>query len=129
MIDEVLPNIDAYLRELFLNELLKVISERKVTVILVNLNFYDIEKLVNRVILLKEGKILIDESIEDLKNKVKKIISEDSVVTLPIIYKQRVGNYEESFVYPYNKTEDDFDVIDLDLTEIIKAFIGGEYVN
>ena len=130
LIDEVLPNIDAYLRELFLNELLNVISERKVAVIFVNLNFYDIEKLVDRVILLKDGEIIVDESIEDLKEKVKKIVSEDTVKDIPVIYRQRVGNFQESFVYPYdNKLENEFSVIDLDLTEIVKAFIGGEYVN
>ncbi len=131
LIDEVLPNIDAYLRELFLNELLKVISEKEITLVLVNLNFYDIENLVDRVVLLKDGKIMVDEPIEYLKDRVKKIVCEKIPGKLPVIYRQRVGNLDEIFVYPFddNKEEGDFEVIDLDLTEIIKAFIGGEYVN
>jgi ABC-2 type transport system ATP-binding protein len=74
LIDEVLPSIDAYLRDLFLNELIKVISERETTVIMVNLNFYDIENIIDRVILLKNGLIAVDEPIDILKSKVKKII-------------------------------------------------------
>jgi len=100
LIDEVLPSIDAYLRELFLNELLKVIAEGDITVVMVNLNFHDIESLVNRVILLKNGKIEIDEPIDILKSRVRKLICEKVPENLPVIFNQKFGNYFESFIYP-----------------------------
>lgn len=72
LIDEVIHSIDAYLRKLFLDQVISLISTRSVTVIMVNLNFYDIEHIVDRVILLRSGKILVDEPIDELKSKVKR---------------------------------------------------------
>ncbi len=131
LIDEVLPSIDAYLRDLFLNELLNVISKREVTVVMVNLNFYDIENIVDRVILLKNGLIAVDEPIDVLKCRVKKLICEKPPENLPVIFNQRFGDNFESFIYPFDNEKDKIkgELVELDLTDIIKAFIGGEYVN
>ena len=131
LIDEVIHSIDAYLRDLFLKELIRVISERQVTVILVNLNFYDIENIVDRVILIKDGKIEVDEPIEKLKQRVKKVISPIRPENLPVIFLYPLGNMYEYFIYPFREEymkSLEGEVVDLDLTEIIKAFIGGEYV-
>lgn len=131
LIDEVIHSIDAYLRDLFLKELIRVISEREVTVILVNLNFYDIENMVDRVILIKDGRIEVDEPIVELKKRVKKVISHQKPDGLPVIFFYPVGGVFEYFVYPYREEDVkhiEGEVVDLDLTEIIKAFIGGEYV-
>ena len=70
LIDEVIHSMDAYLRKLFLNQLISKLTEYNPTIILVNLNFHDIEHLVNRVILLKNGEIIFDEMIDCLKDKV-----------------------------------------------------------
>jgi len=72
LIDEIIHSIDAYLRRLFLEQLIQLQSERKLTILMVNLNFHDIEHIVERVILLKSGTIAVDEKIDDLKAKVKK---------------------------------------------------------
>ena len=53
LIDEIIHSIDVYLREIFLQQLIKIISEREITVVMVNLNFTDIEGLLERVILYK----------------------------------------------------------------------------
>ena len=73
LIDEIIHSIDAYLRRIFLEQLIQLQSDRQLTIIMVNLNFHDIEHIVERVILLKSGKIDVDEKIDDLKLKVKKI--------------------------------------------------------
>jgi ABC-2 type transport system ATP-binding protein len=130
LIDEIIHSIDAYLRRIFLEELIRLQSERKLTVIMVNLNFHDIEHIVERVILLKSGKIAVDEKIDDLKAKVKKIISSTSPQTVPVLSQIDFSDHSEFFVYPYDKKQKgklEGEVVDLNLTEIVSAFIGGEY--
>lgn len=131
LIDEVIHSIDVFLREIFLNRLLKLIEERNITLILVNLNFHDIEKIPQRVILLKNGEIAVDESMENLKNKVKKVITNEDNINLPILYKREFSDCTEYYVYPFplnGSKSITGSVQDLNLHEIIKAFIGGEYV-
>jgi ABC-2 type transport system ATP-binding protein len=130
LVDEVIHSIDAYLRKLFLDQLIALISRRAVTVIMVNLNFYDIEHIVDRVILLRSGRILADEPIEELKSKVKKIVAARRPESLAVLSWVDFSGYSEFYVYPYNPElagSIEGPVIDLDLTEIISAFIGGEY--
>ncbi len=131
LIDEVIPNMDAYLRELFLNELIKTIVEKDVTIVFVNLNFYDIENIVDRTIVLSDGRIVLDEATEKLKQKVKKVVTSQRIDDLPVIFKQSYGDTTEYFLYPWNdefEMEIHGEIYNLNLTEIIKAFIGGEYV-
>jgi ABC-2 type transport system ATP-binding protein len=130
LIDEVIHSIDAYLRKLFLDHLIALISRRKVTVIMVNLNFYDIEHIVDRVILLRSGSILVDEPIGELKSKVKKIVAARRPGSLAVLSSTDFSGYSEFYVYPYEPALAggiEGNVVDLDLTEIISGFIGGEY--
>ena len=130
LIDEIIHSIDAYLRRVFLEQLVQLLTERHITVVMVNLNFHDIEHLVERVILLKSGQIAVDEDIEALKAKVKKIISPTPPESLHILSRIDYSGHSEFFVYPYDETSlspKDAEVVDLNLTEIVTAFIGGEY--
>jgi ABC-2 type transport system ATP-binding protein len=130
LIDEIIHSIDAYLRRVFLEQVIQLQSERKLTIIMVNLNFHDIEHIVERVILLKSGKIAVDEKIDDLKKKVKKIVSSTPPQTVPVLSQIDFSDHSEFFVYPYEeklKEEIDGEIVDLNLTEIVTAFIGGEY--
>jgi ABC-type multidrug transport system ATPase subunit len=132
LIDEVIHSIDAYLRRLFIETLIQLQSQRPLTVIMVNLNFHDIEFLVERVILLKKGKIAVDEKIEGLKEKVKKVISTFLPPDVPLLSQINYSNHSEYFIYPFqDEIRDrikDGKIVDLNLTEIVSAFIGGEYV-
>ncbi|GAG05635.1 unnamed protein product, partial [marine sediment metagenome] len=85
LIDEIIHSIDAYLRRIFLEQLIQLQSKRMLTIIMVNLNFHDIEHMVDRVILLKAGEIAVDEEIDALKAKVKKIISPTPPQLLPVL--------------------------------------------
>lgn len=130
LIDEIIHSIDVYLRGVFLKELIKMLSEKDVTVIFVNLNFRDIENLLDRVIMLKNGEIAVDEHIEDLKAKVKKVVSTEPPNGLPVLFQVEYSHHHEHYIYPF--TEDFRDqvngeIVDLDLTSIVNAFIGGEY--
>jgi ABC-type multidrug transport system ATPase subunit len=130
LIDEIIHSIDVYLREIFLQHLINIISQREITLVMVNLNFTDIEGLLERVILLKDGNILVDENIIGLKQKVRKIIADNIPAELPLLFKKNTPQWTEFYVYPFRedfRKDIDGSVVDLDLTEIIKAFIGKEY--
>ena len=54
-------------------------------------NFRDIENMLDRVILLKDGKIQVDEKIENLKAKVKKLEKEiKKLIELSATYKLQI---------------------------------------
>lgn len=130
LIDEIIHSIDAYLRRVFLEQLVQLLTKRHITVVMVNLNFHDIEHLVERVILLKAGEIAVDEDIEALKTRVKKIVSESPPESQSILFQIDYSDHSEFFVYPFDEKSRGSiagEVVDLNLTEIVTAFIGGEY--
>jgi len=130
LIDEIIHSIDAYLRRIFLEQLIRLQSERMLTIVMVNLNFHDIEHMVDRVILLKAGEITVDEEIDELKAKVKKIISTTPLQALPILSQIDFSDHSEFFVYPFEEKQReqiDGEIVDLNLTDIVSAFIREEY--
>lgn len=132
LIDEVIHSIDAYLREVFLKSVIELMAQQEMTVIMVNLNYHDIEKIPQRVILLRNGEIAVDEAIEDLKQKVKKVITRKEIAgDLPVLFSSIFADTYEYYLYPFEEGFREVlagEVIDLNLNDIIKAFIGGEYV-
>jgi ABC-2 type transport system ATP-binding protein len=130
LVDEIIHSIDAYLRRIFLEQLIQLQTQRKLTIIMVNLNFHDIEHMVDRVILLKSGEIAVDEEINALKAKVKKVISATPPQSVPVLSQIDYSDHSEFFIYPYDtklKEQIEGEIVDMDLTEIVSAFIGGEY--
>ena len=131
LIDEVIHDLDAYLRKLFLDEVIRHLSEREVTVIFFNVNFHDIESLVDRVVLLKNGMIAVDEPITVLKEKVKRVLlAGDLPEDIPFIFSQPRENFTEYFIYPYDESINQkisSEISSLNLNDIVAAFIGGEY--
>lgn len=131
LIDEIIHSIDVYLRGVFLKELIRLMTEKNVTVVFVNLNFRDIENIVDRVILLKDGEIAVDEEIESLKSKVKKVVTETRPEGLPVLFRTEYSDFAEYYIYPFKEeymNRVDGETVDLDLTAIVNAFIGGEYI-
>ena len=131
LIDEIIHSMDVYLRETLINHLLELIAEKQITLVLVNLNYHDIEKIPQRIILLQNNQVAVDEQMDTLKGNIKKIVTTEEVSQLPILFHQQHADCHEYFVYPY---EDGMaekikgKVVELNLNDIIKAFIGGEYV-
>ncbi|MCP4153528.1 MAG: ABC transporter ATP-binding protein [bacterium] len=130
LIDEIIHSMDAYLRKYFLEQLIELLSTRSVTVIMVNVNFHDIEHMVDRVLLLKGGNIAVDESIDSLKDKVKKISADEIPATIPVLSRSGPVDRPDYFIYPFEegyREQVEGHIADLNLTEIVTAFIGGEY--
>jgi ABC-type multidrug transport system ATPase subunit len=93
-------------------------------------NFHDIEHLVERVILLKSGEIAVDETIDALKAKVKKVSSRSAPDSLYVLSRIDYEDHSDFFVYPFHEGLRGTlggEIRDLNLTEIVSAFIGGEY--
>ena len=131
LIDEILHLIDPYIRELFLDSLIEVMESYSPTIVMVNHTFTEIEKIPERVLIMEQGRFIVDEPIDQLKKKIKKVVSESPIPSeLPCIFKKENGFYKEYFVYPFLedfKSTYKYEFLDIDLTEIIKAFLGGSY--
>jgi ABC-2 type transport system ATP-binding protein len=132
LVDEIIHAMDPYLRELFLEYLLEAIDRFNATVITVNHSFSEIETIPNRVLIMENGRFILDEATETLKQKIKKVETNvDIPGDIPVLYKKEVLHYKEYYVYPFSeelKKNYDYQFQDLNLTEIIKSFIGGYYV-
>ncbi|UCH95262.1 MAG: ABC transporter ATP-binding protein [Candidatus Aminicenantes bacterium] len=132
LVDEIIHAIDPYLRELFLENLLEAIDRFNATVIGVNHSFSEIETIPNRVLIMENGRFILDEATEALKEKIKKVEANvDIPEDIPVLYKKEVLHYKEYYVYPFSeelRKSYDYRFRDLNLTEIIKSFIGGYYV-
>jgi ABC-2 type transport system ATP-binding protein len=134
LMDEILHAMDAYLREVFLENLLDLVGRFNTTVIAVNHTFTEIEKIPERVLVMEEGRFIIDEKTEALRAKVKRVEPGPGVTIpdqLPVLFKKETPYIKEYYVYPFKEemrgmTEHSFK--DVSLPDILKSFIGGYYV-
>jgi ABC-2 type transport system ATP-binding protein len=131
LIDEVMHMLDPYIRDLFIEALIEAMAASQATVLTVNHTFSEIERIPERVLVMDEGRFVIDETTEALRGKMKKVISRDPLPEdLPCIFKKTDGIYKEYYIYPFQeerRAEHAVDFQDIALPEIIKAFIGGGY--
>jgi len=131
LVDEVLHMLDPYIRDLFIGALIEAVAERQAAVLTVNHTFGEIERLPDRVLVMEEGRFIIDETPEALRGLMKKIVSRESLPDgVPCFFKKTEGAYKEYFIYPFHETlrEDQaLEFQDVALPEIVKAFIGGGY--
>ena len=131
LLDEIIHTIDPYLRELFLDGLIGLIDEFNTTVIMVNHTFSDMGRLPERVLIMESGKIVFDEEAEDINRKMKKIVTDKELKgDIPVIFKNETPLYNEYYIYPFTEelaVSPEYKFQDVDLTEIVKSFIGGYY--
>jgi ABC-type multidrug transport system ATPase subunit len=130
LIDEVLHSVDPYLRDIVFRQLIAVMEERNPTVVMVNLNFHEIEHLADRVIFLGRTGIRLDESVDELKAKTRRVIADEISSEYPVLLTENVMGKKQHIVYPFKKKYGeitDSNIREMDLTEIMTAFMGGEY--
>jgi len=131
LIDEVMHMLDPYIRELFIEALIEAMASGQATVLTVNHTLNEIEKIPERVLVMDEGRFVIDETTEALRSKMKKVVCRDPLPdALPCFFKKTEGTYKEYFIYPFReefRSEYAYEFLDIALAEIIKAFIGGGY--
>ncbi len=131
LIDEVIHVIDPYLRDKFLEAVIELMDRCGTTVFMVNHTFSEIERIPERVLVMADGRFILDEKTEVLAAKLKKVASvKDIPADVPCIYHQKAAGTREYYVYPFSpelKKKHPLEYQDIDLNEIIKAYIGGEY--
>lgn len=131
LIDEIIHTIDPFLRDIFLESLIGLMDEAGTTVIMVNHTFSSTGKIPERILLMQNGRFILDEKRDTLSGKVKKIILQESPSPdIPVIFAKRSSLFTEYYIYPYEsdleeKVSAPFQPIRLEDT--IKAFIGGHY--
>lgn len=132
LVDEVIHTIDPYLREVALEAIIELMDELETTVVMVNQTFTEIERIPERVIILEDGKIFLDIKRDLLSQRIRKVIVRNNIdKVIPVIFKKESSIYKEYYIYPFeDEMEQKFGLrfIDIDLNEIMKAFIGGFYV-
>lgn len=128
LIDDVIHFLDPHLRDLFRRSLIEKIENKQISIIIATQDALDLEGLVDRVILINNGKIIEDASLEKIKKVCVRVYSEKEIKGHPVIFSREWGDMKEYYIYPYRKKpEDKFEVEYLNLSEILRAFIGGEY--
>jgi ABC-2 type transport system ATP-binding protein len=131
LVDEVLHMLDPYIRDLFVDALIEAIAVSETAVLTVNHAFSEIERLPDRVLVMDDGRFVIDETPEALRGLMKKVVSREALPNgVPCFFKKTEGEYKEYYVYPFHEKlrgEQALDFQDVALPEIVKAFIGGGY--
>ncbi|MDD8013174.1 MAG: ABC transporter ATP-binding protein [Acidobacteriota bacterium] len=131
LVDEVLHMLDPYIRDLFIEALIEAMAVQQAAVLTVNHTFGEIERLPERVLVMDEGRFIVDETVEALRGKMRKVVSRDPLPeTQPCIFKKTEGEYKEYFIFPFQeelRQGNALDFQEMALPEIIKAFIGGGY--
>jgi ABC-2 type transport system ATP-binding protein len=127
-VDDVVHFLDPHLREVFLTSILRLIEEKQLTVIIASQSAFEIEGIPERVLVMEKGKIILDKSVEWLKQKFVKFYGETVPCDIPVVFSRQWQNTREMYVYPYQPEIHRLDGVEhLSLTEILRAFIGGEY--
>ena len=130
-VDEIIHVIDPYLREKFLEAVIDLIHRFQTTVVMVNHTFTEIEKIPDRVLVMEKGQFILDEKAEDLGGKLKKVVAKEEIPEeVPCIFKREASYLKEYFIYPFDeevRKKFPNDYKDINLNEIIKAFVGGQY--
>ena len=131
LVDEIIHAIDPYIREQFLEAVIDLLEGDQTTLVMINHTFSEIEKIPERVLIMEKGQFIVDEKSEALGEKLKKVISETEISEeAPCIFKRELSHFREYYIYPYSeelKEKFPYDYKDVNLNEIIKAFIGGQY--
>jgi ABC-2 type transport system ATP-binding protein len=73
ILDEPSGGLDVSVRRQFLDLLLELANERKITVVMASHILSDVERVVDHVAFIKEGKTVCQSGLEDLKTRVKRL--------------------------------------------------------
>jgi ABC-2 type transport system ATP-binding protein len=134
LIDDVIHFLDPHLREIFLKTILQLIEEKELAVVIAAQSAVDIEGVLERVVVLDKGKVVLDDSMETLKQSFVRFYGETIPAHLPVVFQKDWEGMKEFYVYPFEPgmkpgKGGDQRMEYLTMAEILRAFIGGEYDN
>jgi ABC-2 type transport system ATP-binding protein len=132
LIDEVVHGLDPFLRDKFLETVIGAMDELKTAVVMVNHTLFDTAQIPERVLIMDEGRFILDERRDALLAKVKKVSGDAPLpASWPVLFEAASEYRRERYVYPFPEAggrDAAPGVEDIGLDEIVKAFIGGAYV-
>lgn len=73
ILDEPTSGLDPVIKRKFMNLLLEEVAERKTTIFISSHNLSDLERICDGVAIINQGEVKYSNSIEDMKNKIKKL--------------------------------------------------------
>jgi ABC-2 type transport system ATP-binding protein len=132
LVDEVVHALDPFLREKFLEAVIGAMDELHTAVIMVNHTLSDTAQIPERILIMDGGRFILDERRENLMGKVKKVSGEGSLPSdIPCLFAASSEFRRDRYIYPFReemRRSAAVDFEDIGLDEIVKAFIGGAYV-
>ena len=131
LIDEIVHGLDPFLRDKFLETVIGAMDELKTAVVMVNHTLSDTAQIPERVLIMDEGRFILDERRDALLAKVKKVSGDAPLpASWPVLFETASEYRRERYIYPFPDSGRTADaaVEDIGLDEIVKAFIGGAYV-
>ena len=128
LIDEVLHSVDPHIRGLVMERLISEMEERHPSIVMVNLNFTEVEFLVDRLIFIGREGVILDRPVAELKASVWKISSCNDISDLPVLLSRETPDGMEHVIYPFTNEEGSVGLREMDLTEIVTAFMEWDYI-
>ncbi|PRR81085.1 ABC transporter ATP-binding protein [Clostridium vincentii] len=145
ILDEPTSGLDPILKNKLLKLLVKEVSERAVTIIISSHNLSELERICDDIVIIDEGKISYQNTLENMKNKIKKLqvafdapIYEEDLNIKGIFKISRIGrvftiitdSYDKGFLRELNKFNPLFvEEIDLSLEDIFIYKVEKEDLN
>ncbi|MCW6111012.1 ATP-binding cassette domain-containing protein [Clostridium sporogenes] len=130
--DEPILGLDANHRELFYKELLKIYGEGEKTIIISTHIIEEISHLLEKVVILKEGRVIENDSVENMLNLAYAVSGSSDDVDKYIISKNTIaietlGSYKKATILE-ERTKEDLDNIkklelEISTVELQKLFI------
>jgi ABC-2 type transport system ATP-binding protein len=128
LLDDVIHFLDPHLRDIFMQTILNLIESNQLGIVIAAQVPLDIEGIVDRVVIMNKGKITLNEELEHLKQTFVRICAPSVPGELPVVFKKEWEGMNEYYIYPMeNQPGKNYKVEYLNLSEILRAFIGGEY--
>ena len=128
LIDEVLHSVDPHIRGLVMERLITEMEERHPSIVMVNLNFTEVEFLVDRLIFIGREGVILDKPVTELKASVWKTSSENDTTGLPVLLSREIPGGMEHIIYPFTNEEHTAGLNGMNLTEIVTAFMEWDYI-
>jgi len=145
LLDEPIDGLDPIVRKLLMQEVMEDVADRELTVLVSSHNLKEMEGICDAVGIMKNGKMLIERDIDDLKSDIHKVqiafkdstqVDDLKYKTLNILHKEKQGSVELLIV---RGKENDvignienlnpviYDLLPLTLEEIFTYETGGEF--
>lgn len=134
VLDDPTLGLDAVARKELYGELLGELADRNTTTFITTHDLAAIEGVADRVGIVGGGRLILDEQVETLKSRFRRIRrSEDVVVpgAYGVVHSQRWGKWVEEVVseFPAEVSSEAVEAVPMSLEEIFIAVTGGQGVN